>query len=102
VRITDTLPAGFLYRQTVGGPTPVRISPVVVWELDQLEERTSQDFVFRAQVGFDVITGTYYNKLEGYSPSALIAGVADAAPVETEWRDMALMYLPTMLRGYGQ
>jgi hypothetical protein len=50
----------------------------------------------------DVITGTYYNKLEGYTPSALIPGVAETAPVETGWRDMTLAYLPTMLRGYGQ
>ena len=96
--ITDTLPSGFSHRHTLFGPVPVRRSPVVVWELDELKKSSSQNFVFRAQVGYQVISGTYSNRVEGYSPSALIPTVDETAPVEVEWRDWPLVYLPAVLK----
>jgi len=102
VRITDTLPAGFSYRQMLDGPAPVQRSPVVIWELDQLGKRESEEFVFQAQVALDVVTGTYHNSIEGHSPSALIPGVEETALVEVAGVDLSQVYLPVVLRGYSQ
>jgi uncharacterized repeat protein (TIGR01451 family) len=102
VRITDTLPAGFSYRRTLDGPLPVQRSPVLAWELNQLGQGKSEDFVFQVQVGLDVVTGTYFNKIEGYSPSALVPGVGETAPLEVEGVDVSRVYLPLVLRACAQ
>jgi uncharacterized repeat protein (TIGR01451 family) len=82
-RITDTLPAGFLYHHMLSGPDPVQESPLV-WEVPQLGAGGSQELVFQAVVGFDVVTGTYLNQIHAYSPYAIILGMGQMAPVEVE------------------
>jgi len=100
VRVTDTLPSGFSYRRTLAGPNPIQRFPIVAWELDKLGKGDSEEFVFQAQVALDVFTGTYSNKIEGHSPSALIPGVEETAPVEVQGVDVSRVYLPLVLRGY--
>jgi uncharacterized repeat protein (TIGR01451 family) len=102
IRTTDTLPAGFEYRRTLAGPTPIQQSPVVAWELDRLDKGKSQDFVFQVGVGFRVISGTYFNEVRGHSPSAQIPGVDETAPVEVEAGDISLVFLPIVHRAYAQ
>jgi len=83
VRITDTLPDGFTFHGMPGlGATLVLTAPQVVWELGQIGPHESQDLVFQAQVGLDVTPGVYSNAVEAHSPSALILGIEEAAPVQ--------------------
>ena len=98
VRITDTLPTGFSYRRNIEGPVPVQRSPVVVWEVEELSDGESQGFVFEVEVGSEVITGTYSNKVEATSPSALIPDVEEGAPVEVMRVELDYVYLPLLLR----
>jgi uncharacterized repeat protein (TIGR01451 family) len=85
VRITDTLPAGFLYVGMLGGgPEPITTTPQVVWEMDELRRTLSQDFVFQARVGYGMESGTYSNTVEGYSPSIIIPRLEEVAPVTVD------------------
>jgi uncharacterized repeat protein (TIGR01451 family) len=103
VRITDTLPSDFRYRQTLVGPGPdVRRPPIVAWNLGEVKKGNSAQIVFRAWAqappGSAMITATYHNKVEGSSPSALIPGVEEAAPLILTPRDLPKVYLPLVLR----
>lgn len=82
VRITDTLPAGFLYvGMLYGSSTPITTSPQLAWELSKLRRTQSRDFVFLARAGYEVESGTYSSTIEGYSPSVIIPRTEEAAPV---------------------
>lgn len=99
ILITDTLPMGFSYRRMLEGPTPIRISPQVVWELGRLNRGQVQRFIFEALVGVGVISGTYYNNVNGYSPSAVIPGTDETAPVYVRAIDAWRVYMPMIFRG---
>ena len=66
--------------------------------LDLFNETKPLEVVFEVQVGIDVISGTYYNAVNGYSPSALIPGAESEAPVQVEPVDILKVYLPLVLR----
>jgi len=107
VRITDTLPANFRYQRMLAGPAPsVRDSPTIAWDLGEVGKGDSEELVFQVWAQMppqsNMITQTYYNKVEGASPSAQIPGIEEAAPVELWPRDLAFVYLPLTLRGYSQ
>jgi uncharacterized repeat protein (TIGR01451 family) len=104
VRITDTLPAGFSFGGMLhhDDPLPRRTSPVVVWDLGRVDRDSTEELVFRALIhlvtGTVTFTDTYFNKVEGYSPSALIPGREKGAPVQVAWGEMPTVYLPVVLR----
>jgi len=86
VSITDTLPSGFRYLQTLSGPNPSLngSKSQAVWHLNQLAVGESKIFGFSAYVGCSLPTGVYSSALEGHSPSVLIAGQEEAAPVHVD------------------
>ena len=49
-------------------------------------------------MGFDTISGTHYNNVAGYSPSALIPAVEDGAPVHVTATETWSDYLPYVLK----
>jgi uncharacterized repeat protein (TIGR01451 family) len=98
VRITDTLPSGFSFRQRVEGPVPSQRSPQVVWDLGTVQKNTVRRVVFQANVGMRVISGTHYNTVVGSSPAAQIPGAENTAPLHVTGIDIALVYLPLLLR----
>ena len=51
------------------------------WDIGQVSQGEIEELVFEVQVGYDVISGTYYNKIEGDSPTAFVPGVDESAPV---------------------
>jgi uncharacterized repeat protein (TIGR01451 family) len=84
--ITDTLPSGFRYWRTFEGPAPGFPRPernYAVWTID-IGKNEIKDIVFQARVGSDVPSGSYYNRVDGYSSDALIPGMGDSAPVIVE------------------
>jgi uncharacterized repeat protein (TIGR01451 family) len=98
VRITDTLPAGFRYRRKLGDTPPLASLSPLVWELSQIAKTTKQELVFEVEVGFDTVSGTHYNDVAGYSPSALIPAVEDGAPVHVTATETWSVYLPYILK----
>lgn len=101
IRITDTLPDGFHYYRKLDGPAPVyQVPPVVAWQLDKLEKGKSQDFGFEVKIDFDVVTGTYFNRLDGYSPDVMIPSSEETAPVYVQGLDISVIYLPLTLRDF--
>jgi uncharacterized repeat protein (TIGR01451 family) len=81
-RITNTLPADFLFLRMKDGPNPVQTSPLV-WNLGQVDVGERQQLVFEAHVGCNLATGTYTSTVEGYSPSAMIQGATVPIVVES-------------------
>jgi hypothetical protein len=75
----------------------------VVWDVGDLGKGKIEELVFEVRVGADVITGTYYNNVEGYSPSALIPAADEAAPLEVEGQAVGnlMVYLPVVLKNYS-
>jgi uncharacterized repeat protein (TIGR01451 family) len=101
IHITDTLPAGFGFREMLPlGPTPVLTSPQVVWDLANVGPGENKMLAFQVLVGPDVASGVYRNTVEGHSPASLIVGVRAIAPVEVEGTQA--VFLPLVLRNYGQ
>jgi uncharacterized repeat protein (TIGR01451 family) len=102
VVITDTLPAGFSYQRKLGDtPVPRQTSPVLSWDVGNLGKGKSKELVFEVLVGLRVVTDTYYNKVEGYSPSALIPTADETAPLEVIGQDLEFVFLPVVLRNYA-
>jgi uncharacterized repeat protein (TIGR01451 family) len=105
VRITDTLPSDFRYVRTLpGSPGPFfRQQRTVAWNLGEVKKGNDTQIVFQAWAqappGSALITTTYHNKIKGFSPSALIPGVEEAAPLILTPRDLPKVYLPLVLRG---
>jgi uncharacterized repeat protein (TIGR01451 family) len=101
IHITDTLPAGFGFREMLPlGPTPVLTFPQVVWDLADIGPGENKELAFQVLVEPDVTSGVYRNTVEGHSPASLIVGVRAIAPVEVE--GTRLVFLPLLLRNYGQ
>jgi uncharacterized repeat protein (TIGR01451 family) len=101
VRITDTLPSGFSYGHMISDDDPpIQRFPEIVWDVGQVPKNSTEEIVFEVKVGIDVITGTYYNTVDGYSPSALIPEAEDVAPVQVEPVDILSVYLPLILRNH--
>ncbi len=98
VRITDTLPSGFSFCQTVSGPAPDQLRPQVVWPLGTVNKNTVSDIVFQVCVDRKVVSGTYYNSVVGYSPVAQIPGAEDTAPLWVTGLDLEWVYLPVVMR----
>jgi len=97
VRITDTLPDGFAFHGTPGiSTTLVLTSPQVVWDLERIGPEDSPELILEAQVGPNVAPGTYFNSVEGYSPSGMILGARETAPVSVE--GTLSVFLPLVLR----
>lgn len=87
IRITDTLPSGFIYDRMSYGPPPIQTDPLV-WIQTSLNIRDSIVLAFRARVGEQVATGYYYNQVSGYAEKAvspydpvLMPETGDTAPV---------------------
>ncbi|MGQ9710618.1 MAG: hypothetical protein ACUVXE_09145 [Anaerolineae bacterium] len=98
IRITDTLPSGFTYQGMRYGTPPIQIDPLV-WTASSLNKGDSLVLAFRAQVGEQVPTGYYYNRVSGYAEKAvspydpvLVPDTGDTAPVHVRG-------LPTVERG---
>ena len=88
IRITDTLPAGFTYDGMVSGIPPAQTDPLVWLPPNPLNKGDSIVLAFRARVGEQVATGTYYNRVSGYAEKSvspydpvLIPDTGDTAPV---------------------
>ncbi len=82
VRITDTLPSGFTYEAMLLGSNPVLTSPLV-WSVPSVSygEANKLVLVFRARIGVNQPTGTYYNRVAASAAGTSIAPTGDIAPV---------------------
>jgi uncharacterized repeat protein (TIGR01451 family) len=90
IRVTDTLPAGFTYFQMKPGYIePVQLgvgSSEPVWSGMSLNSNCGLSgcrlqLAFDVKIGTQVVTGTYYNQVIGYSPSGSIPGPLETAPI---------------------
>jgi len=63
--ITDTLPTQWEYIETVSGPEPVSLDPLV-WHIDLIEGNASVYITFRARAY--TLLGNWYNQVDGAAP----------------------------------
>jgi uncharacterized repeat protein (TIGR01451 family) len=83
IRITDTLPAGFVFDAWVGGDLPVLTNPPV-WALSTMANGTTKLLSFRAKVSALQPSGTYYNRLTITADGQSIPPTGDIAPVKVK------------------
>lgn len=62
VRVTDTLPQGLSYQETLAGAEPIMTTPDLVWTVSQLDDGETAEFVFRAAIDDQIPNGTYCNQ----------------------------------------
>ncbi len=84
--VTDTLPTGFTYLETLEGPEPEVNGQKLRFELGSLGAGNKQEFIFRAQVDEELFEGTYYNRAEGEAldpnnDPIILPDTDDTAPV---------------------
>jgi uncharacterized repeat protein (TIGR01451 family) len=82
VRLTDTLPSGFVFKQVIGGDggVPVSINPLV-WALGNMANNQQRTIVFRVGVPANQPSGTYYNRVTASADNISIAPTGNIAPV---------------------
>jgi uncharacterized repeat protein (TIGR01451 family) len=89
--LTDTLPAGFSYHQTIAGAAPVSVGEngsQPVWNGLSVKGNCKSDtssctleITFEVRIGSSVPDGTYYNTIIASTPSGSIPGPLTTAPV---------------------
>ncbi len=83
VRVTDTLPSGFVFQQVIGGDggAPASINPLV-WALGNMGNNQQKVMVFRVGIPANQPSGTYYNRVSASADNISIAPTGDVAPVD--------------------
>ena len=86
LRVTDTMPVGFVFSQTVAPtPSPQSASPLV-WQNLSLPAGQSRTLTWYAMVAADVAPGFYTNDVELDANGLTLPGATGLAPVETDIR----------------
>ncbi len=86
LRITDTMPAGFVFSHTIGvTPQPISTSPLV-WQNVSLLAGQSIDLVWAAGVATNVLPGFYTNDVALDANGLALPGALGLAQVETDIR----------------
>jgi len=109
LRLTDTLPAGFTYYRTLSGPLPNSIGAnkrTIVWENQTVNggcpsnntTNCTRQIVIEVLVDTLIGKGTYYNTIEGVSPSGAVPGPISTAPV-TVTQSLEHLFLPLVIKG---
>ncbi len=82
VRVTDTLPSGFVFEQVIGGNggVPISIDPLV-WSLGSVANSQQKVMVFRVGIPLNQPSGTYYNQVAARADNLSIAPTGNIAPV---------------------
>jgi large repetitive protein len=83
LRITDTLPTGFTYKDWVGGDLPQQTNPPI-WLIGSMPNNTTKLLSFRAQVTALQPSGTYYNRLNVSADNLFVPATGDIAPVKVK------------------
>ena len=82
VRITDTLPTGFTFKQMVGGDVvaPASTNPLV-FTLSSVPNGATRRMIFRVTIPLTQASGTYYNNVAARADQLSIAPTGPTAPV---------------------
>jgi uncharacterized repeat protein (TIGR01451 family) len=83
LRITDTLPTGFVWDAYIGGDLPQTTNPPV-WTIGSMPDRTTKLLSFRAKVAALQPSGTYYNRLNVSGDSLSVPPTGNIAPVKVK------------------
>ncbi len=86
LRVTDTMPTGFVFSQTVGTTPPPQSAAPLVWQNLALPPGQSLVLTWYALVGAGVAPGIYTNDVALDANDLTLPGAAGLAPVETDIR----------------
>jgi uncharacterized repeat protein (TIGR01451 family) len=86
LRITDTMPSGFVFSRTLNlTPQPISTLPLV-WQNLPLAPGQTITLVWQALVSLSTTPGFYYNEIDLDANDLILPGRNDLAPVETDVR----------------